>query len=64
MGFGIFMLLYVLFSIGYIVGYIIGYIIGYKLILNKVTNEKQLRKKYDELDHLLDFDYNDWGETL
>ena len=57
MGFGIFMLL---FSIGYIVGCII----GYKLILNKVTNKKQLRKKYDELDHLLDFDYNDWGETL
>ena len=57
MGFGIFMLL---FSIGYIVGYIV----GYKLILNKVTNKNQLRKKYDELDHLLDFDYNDWGETL
>ena len=40
----------------------------YKMIIKKITTKEnciiKVDKKYNEMKHLMDFDYQDWGETL
>ena len=43
-------------------------IIIYKIIIKKITTKEngviKVDTKYNEMEHLMDFDYQDWGETL
>ena len=40
----------------------------YKIIIKKITTKEngviKVDTKYNEMEHLMDFDYQDWGETL
>ena len=40
----------------------------YKIIIKKITTKEngviKVDTKYNEMKHLMDFDYQDWGETL
>ena len=44
--------------------YIGGYMVANKMVKEACNKTIKIEKNFDELRHILDYDYQDWGETL